>query len=107
MATVEAFAALAREKGAITRLRTSVESFLVDRGSVVGVETDDGPVRAEIVVVAAGPWTRRLFLRAGVDLPLRVVRPEQHFLAAPRMLAPKSVASRSSTARPASGRCAW
>jgi len=82
VATVEAFAALARENGAVTRLRSAVRGFLRAGERVVGVETDDGPVEAEIVVVAAGPWTRGLLLGAGVDLPLRAVRPEQHFVEA-------------------------
>jgi len=88
VATVEAFAALAREKGAITRIGTAAKGFLREGARVVGVETDAGPISAETVVVAAGPWTRRLLLAAGVDLPLRTVRPEQHFLEAPS--APRS-----------------
>lgn len=83
--TVEAFAALARESGAITRTGVRVEALVIDGRRVVGVETTDGPISASTVVVATGPWTRPLLARAGVDLPLRVVRPEQHFLALPRV----------------------
>ena len=82
VATVEAFAALARESGAITRLRSVARGFLREGDRVTGVETDDGPVEGATVVVAAGPWTRALLLGAGVDLPLRAVRPEQHFVEA-------------------------
>jgi len=83
VATVEAFAALARENGAVTRLGNAVRGFLRAGERVVGVMTDEGPVEAETVVVAAGPWARKLLLRAGIDLPLRAVRPEQHFVEGP------------------------
>jgi sarcosine oxidase, subunit beta len=83
-ATVEAIAALAREEGAITRIGVRVTALRVEKGRVTGVDTNEGPIEAETVVVAAGPWTRELLARAGVDVPLRVVRPEQHFLATPR-----------------------
>lgn len=92
VATVEAFAALARENGAVTRLGNAVTGFLRAKDRVIGVETDEGPVEAEAVVVAAGPWARKLLLRAGIDLPLRAVRPEQHFVEGPpsrRPAAPK------------------
>lgn len=81
--TVHAFAALAREHGAITRVGVRAEELVVEGGRVRGVRTDDGLIECDQVVVAAGPWTRPLLARAGVELPLRVVRPEQHFLALP------------------------
>ena len=84
IATVEAFAALAREKGATTRIGVEATAILVRGGRVVGVGTEDGPIEAEKVVVAAGPWTRKLLAGIGVDLPLKAVKPEQLFLAMPR-----------------------
>jgi len=83
--TVEAFASLARFHGAITRLGTAVTGFRVEAGRVRGVETVAGPVEAEQVVVAAGPWTQRLLKEVGLDLPLRAVRPEQHFVRTPSL----------------------
>jgi sarcosine oxidase, subunit beta len=92
VATVEAIASLARENGAVTRLGSAARGFLCRGGRVVGIETDEGPIEAETVVVAAGPWTRKLLLGAGVDLPFRTVRPEQLFLEvpAPRRVAPSA-----------------
>ena len=84
VATVEAFAAIARTRGAITRLGVEVRALLIESGRVVGVETSEGRVGAEQVVLVAGPWTRGLLERAGTVAPLRVVRPEQHFLAMPK-----------------------
>jgi sarcosine oxidase subunit beta len=40
-------------------------------------------VEARRVVVAAGPWSHGLLARAGIELPLRAIRPEQHFLEMP------------------------
>jgi glycine/D-amino acid oxidase-like deaminating enzyme len=90
--TVQAIAALAREHGAITRIGTACSGLIVSAGRVIGVHTDDGDIEAEHVVIAAGPWTKRFFSRAGVALPLRVVRPEQHFLAMPSSLTRESSA---------------
>jgi sarcosine oxidase subunit beta len=83
--TVEAFGALAREAGAVTRIGVRVTALRIEKKRVVGVETDDGPIDAACVVVATGPWSQPLLARAGIEVPLRVVRPEQHFLALPRV----------------------
>lgn len=82
--TVEVFAALAREAGAITRLGVRVRALVREGERVIGVDTDEGRTLAEDVIVAAGPWSRPILADVGVDLPLTVVRPEQHFLALPR-----------------------
>lgn len=83
VATVEAFAAIARERGAVTRIGTEATGLVRDGARVVGVRTRAGTIEANSVVVATGPWSRRFLLDAGIDLPFRVVRPEQHFLAMP------------------------
>jgi len=84
--TVEAFAALAREAGAITRIGERVQGIDVVDGRVRGVRTADGSIAAERVVVAAGPWSAPMLSAIGVDIPLHVVRPEQHMLASPRVV---------------------
>ena len=84
---VNAFADLARERGAITRTGLEVRRVIVERGRVVGIETDEGRVETSAVVLAAGPWTRRLLDPLGCNLPLEVVRPRQHFLDGPAEIA--------------------
>jgi glycine/D-amino acid oxidase-like deaminating enzyme len=37
---------------------------------VIGVETDQGPIRAPVVVDAAGAWTRQVAERSGIRIPL-------------------------------------
>lgn len=81
--TLEAFAALARNYGAVTRLGASVDEIVVEDGRVVGARTSEGDVEAEQVIVAGGPWSGRILEQAGVRLPLRVVRPENHFVSMP------------------------
>ena len=86
--TVDAFAALARGAGATTRIGTSVTGFQVEGGRVRSVETDAGPIEAEQIVVAAGPWTKGLMKEIGVDLPLEAIQPQQYFLSMPARSVP-------------------
>src|SRR6185437_7507186 len=66
--------ALVREaRAAGTQIRThcEVKAIAVDGGRVTGVRLADGSlVEAAAVVLAAGPWSRRLAESAGLDLPL-------------------------------------
>lgn len=96
--TVHAFAALAREHGAITRVGTRGVEIVLDRRRVVGVRTQDELIECEQVCVAAGPWSRALLASVDVELPLKIVRPEQHFLALPRGAAESAQFSASSAA---------
>ena len=82
--TVREFTALARSQGAVTRLGVAVDRLIVEDGRVVGAAAGDDEYRAEHVVVAAGPWSKALLASAGVDLPLRIVRPESHFVSMPQ-----------------------
>lgn len=77
--TLEAFASLARSYGATTRRGVTVERLRVEGGRVRGADTSEGPIEAEQVVLVAGPWSGRLLAQVGVELPLRVVRPENLF----------------------------
>lgn len=79
----EAYAAIAREEGAVTRLGVRALRLVREGARIVGVETDQGLYEADEIVVAAGPWSRPLLAAAGIETGLRVVRPEQHALAQP------------------------
>ncbi len=81
--TVDAFGALARSYGAVTRLGLEAREILIEGGSVKGVRAGDETFEAENVVVCTGPWSRRLMSENGYELPLTVVRPENHFLGLP------------------------
>ncbi len=61
----------ARSLGADVRPHRPARQVEVEAGRVVGVRTDAGPVAADAVVLAAGPWTARLAAGCGVALPIR------------------------------------
>jgi sarcosine oxidase subunit beta len=81
--TIEAFATLARNRGAVTRIGVKNSSVLIEDGRAVGVETSDGTFYAPHVVLATGPWTPSILSSLGVDWPLRVVRTQEHMLKMP------------------------
>lgn len=68
------FALMARAHGAIVRTHETVRSLVVSEGRVRGVVTDQGPVRADAVIVAAGPWTSSLLRAVGFPLPVTGAR---------------------------------
>lgn len=65
------------------RVRTGavVRGLVIERGRVLGVHTDAGPVLADTVVLAAGEASGALLAAAGVRLPLRTIR--RHVFRAP------------------------
>jgi glycine/D-amino acid oxidase-like deaminating enzyme len=68
-----AFAEAARGAGATIRTGTRVSQVRIAGGRVSGVLTDDGPVAAETVIVATGPWLTEL-------LPLAPMKPGRGWL---------------------------
>jgi glycine/D-amino acid oxidase-like deaminating enzyme len=64
-----AIARLAQGAGALVRTGCAVHALRVSDGRVQGVDTEDGPVDAPRVLVAAGAWSATLLRSAGVDLP--------------------------------------
>lgn len=69
-ATTHAFARAAQREGAELRIGVRVKSLQQAGGRITAVETSDGVLGAEHVVVAAGAWTRDLVAPLGVDLPI-------------------------------------
>jgi glycine/D-amino acid oxidase-like deaminating enzyme len=67
---VAALAAGARAEGADVREGVTVTALARAGDRVIGVETDAGPVEADMVVVATGAWTQSLL--AGQDLAVPV-----------------------------------
>jgi glycine/D-amino acid oxidase-like deaminating enzyme len=67
---VQALAAGARAEGADVREGVGVNALLLAGEDVVGVVTDDGPLEADAVVVAAGVWSRGLLAGVGIDVPI-------------------------------------
>jgi sarcosine oxidase subunit beta len=73
--TAQAFAGAARRGGATVRTQGPVTSITASGRGVTGVTLADGSrVDADVVVVAAGPWSPALVAPLGVDLPIRAQR---------------------------------
>ncbi len=68
----------ARQKGARIFEDTEVTDFVIERGRVVGVVTEQGTIECEKVVLAAGLWGRELAAKAGVSVPLQAA--EHYYL---------------------------
>ncbi|UWU75888.1 FAD-dependent oxidoreductase [Bradyrhizobium huanghuaihaiense] len=74
--TARAFAAGARQGGARILERTPVTRIIVEKGRVAGVETAEGIVRAEKVIICTGMWTRTLAADLNWTVPLQAA---EHF----------------------------
>ncbi len=72
---VNAFYRRAVQLGVQFRFKTAVSRIIAENGKVEGVATDEGEVRAPVVVDAAGPFSRELSKTAGTDVP---VTPDSH-----------------------------
>ncbi|HEB91542.1 MAG TPA: FAD-dependent oxidoreductase [Deltaproteobacteria bacterium] len=68
----------AREAGVGIRSRAPVSGLLVRKGRVAGVRCDAEEIRAEIVVLAAGMWSRQLVAEHGITIPLHAA---EHYYA--------------------------
>lgn len=66
----------ARAGGARIVEGVAVTSILTEAGRVIGVETEQGVIRAGTVVLAGGIWTRHLAATAGITVPLQAC---EHF----------------------------
>ena len=63
-------------RGAKVLENIEVTSILSKNNRAVGVETAEGRIDADHVVIASGMWSRKLGLQAGVDIPLQAC---EHF----------------------------
>ena len=66
----EALANIARQRGASFYAHTCVTGIEVVNGRVQTVNTSQGHIRTEIVVVAAGIWSPRIGRMVGISIPL-------------------------------------
>ena len=78
------FANRAREMGATVIDGMSATDVEVTGGKVSAVITPDGRVETPIAVVAAGPWSRPLLDKIGVEVPLETVRHQVVMLRRPQ-----------------------
>lgn len=67
--TTYAQAKAARNLGAAVEVQCPVQAISREHGSWL-VQTENGPVRAKHIVMAASFWTRELLLPLGLNVPL-------------------------------------
>ena len=83
VATTFAFASRAVDLGARIRQGVAVHGLRVAGGRVTGVQTGDGEVGADAVVLACGPWVDPLARTAGFELGITPERSQVAFLRRP------------------------
>ncbi|MBS8265867.1 glycine oxidase ThiO [Mesobacillus boroniphilus] len=71
-----AFAKAAMVLGAEFFEYTSVNDFILQGDKVIGVQTDQGPIHSEAVVAATGAWSKFLFEKTGLSIPISPVKGE-------------------------------
>jgi glycine/D-amino acid oxidase-like deaminating enzyme len=71
---VPELARLARAEGVRISEACAVRSLLRENSRVVGVMTEDGPIRAPRVILAGGAWSSLFLRRHGVSIPQLSVR---------------------------------
>lgn len=71
---VPAMARLAASEGVAIREHCAVRAVETQAGRICGVVTEDGPVRAERVLLAGGAWSGLFAANAGLHLPQLSVR---------------------------------
>jgi len=74
--TTLALATGAKARGAQIIEGVAVEKLVTENGKVVGVDTEQGYIEAETVVLSTGIWTRQLAATIGVNVPLQAC---EHF----------------------------
>ena len=78
-----ALAESARRHGADLRQGVEVKALTVEKGKVVGLETNEGAYACGAVVLAAGPWTPRLLKPHKTALPVTARRTQAAFFRRP------------------------
>lgn len=69
--TTRAFARAAQRHGAVYRNGVQTTSLVLRGGRVVGVQTTEGKIEADAVVLAAGAWSDEIAATIGLRLPIR------------------------------------
>jgi glycine oxidase len=72
---VVALATAAQNLGVHLLMGTNVESLLIDRERITGIETARGRIYAPVVVAASGAWASALMTASAVDVPAMLIEP--------------------------------
>ena len=73
-AAADGFAQAAKRMGANIQIGTRVTGFKINKGKITGVESDKGDISADAAAIIAGPWSRDLLKKIGIDVPINTAR---------------------------------
>ena len=73
-AAANALAEATKRLGGKIRIDLAVEAIQTEGGHITGVQTPDGFISAEAVVLAAGPWSATFLNHLGVAVPITPAR---------------------------------
>lgn len=74
MATTQCFASRARELGAGIQEGSEVRRIITSASRITGIETAEGTIATETVIVAANVWSKPLLEPLGIALPITATR---------------------------------
>jgi monomeric sarcosine oxidase len=83
------FVRAAQRHGGTVITGVAVEDLQTEDGRVTGVETEDGPIACDRVVVTAGPWTAQFMEQFGVEIPMTPSREQVLLLDPPEQFREK------------------
>ena len=69
-----AYAAAAKDLGVQIQLNTPVIGFWRRGGEILGVETENGRIESDCLVITAGPWGAELAKAVGATIPAQPIR---------------------------------
>lgn len=72
-AYVKALAKHFVDEGGTLRI-TAINDIQMENGQIAALETDEGPMRADAIVFALGPWSKKIAHKLGVKVPLESER---------------------------------
>jgi len=74
--TVQAYAWALQDRGGRIRQHTAVTDIVTEGGRAVAVETDQGRIGCDVLVMATGPQTKLMAEKLGVKVPVAPARAE-------------------------------
>lgn len=74
LAVLDGFLSRAIANGATLETRSEVRRIIVDKNRVTAVETGDGKIECENVVLCSGAWAASLAKTAGIELPVEPLK---------------------------------
>lgn len=83
------YARCAKKQGADFRQGVEVSNLIMNGNTAVGVETDQGQIHADVVIIATGAWAPIMAMNAGFGLPMAPVR-SQYWITEKNVMFPEN-----------------